>query len=127
MIGASIIIGFMVSTIWSFTGLISYKYHWPLEYIAPWWIVALWISFGATMNHSLEWLHKNKFVGVLCGAIGGPLSYAAAERIGAVEIIQPWLTYSLLSISWFLAVLILLNTDKIISQYNKGWMIDVGH
>lgn len=124
---ASAIVGFIISSVWAFSGLISFKYHWPVEFLSPWWIIALWISFGATLNHSLEWLHQNKIIGACCGAIGGPMSYAAAARIGAVEIQSPWLTYGLMSVVWFLAVLLLVNTERLLPRHNKGWFVDVGH
>lgn len=53
---------------------------------APYWIVAMWILFATTLNLGMRWLRKNYLVASLFGAIGGPLSFAAGEKAGAVAI-----------------------------------------
>ncbi len=54
--------------------------------LAPYWIVAMWILFATTLNLGMRWLRKNYLVASLFGAIGGPLSFAAGEKAGAVVI-----------------------------------------
>ena len=122
-----IAIGLVISTMWTFSGLISYKNHWPLSSVSPWWIIALWVSFGATLNHSLQWMQQHKTLGVACTMVGGPVSYAAAARFGAVEIYQPNVTYVLIAIAWGLAMLVLLNLDHFKGRQKKGWLVNVRH
>lgn len=53
--------------------------------LAPMWIAALWLAFAFTLNHSLAFLRERAKLAALLGLAGAPLSYLAAERLGAVE------------------------------------------
>lgn len=71
------------------------------------WMIALWINLAATLNVSLKWIHGNFILAALLGGIGGPLTYYAGSRLGALEINGLW---SLLAISveWLIAMPVLL-------------------
>lgn len=58
--------------------------------LAPAWILAMWALFGTTLNLSLRWLRGRAAVTVLFGAVGGPMSFWAGQRLGAVQIRGPW-------------------------------------
>ncbi len=71
----------------------------------PPWIVALWALFAMLLLHSLRWLHGRPLIAGVCGAVGSPMSYAAAERLGAVEVHPDFLRGSLvLGATWSVAV-----------------------
>ncbi|PXF64088.1 DUF2878 domain-containing protein [Kangiella spongicola] len=124
VIVASIVAGFVLASIWSSSDLILYKNHWPSAGIAPWWILALWVALGASFNHSLEWVQSSPYLAGLLFAIGGPLSYLGAERIGAVEINTPILTLSLMAVGWFLTGFLLTFVAKRFHQFQKWWVAD---
>ncbi|HYJ98493.1 MAG TPA: DUF2878 domain-containing protein, partial [Burkholderiaceae bacterium] len=63
-------------------GWISYAAPGPLPMLAPVWILALWALFAIALREPLRWLHRRLPLAALLGAIGGPLSYAGAERLG---------------------------------------------
>jgi len=73
-------LGFAIDSLWAHTWIIEYAASFPAATIAPLWIVALWINFALSLNHSLAWLLQRPLLAVLFGAIGGPLSYFIAER-----------------------------------------------
>jgi hypothetical protein len=50
------------------------------------WIIALWITLGLTLNHSMAWMRRYIWASVALGAIGSPLSYFAGSRLGAAEL-----------------------------------------
>lgn len=52
--------------------------------VIPWWLLALWAAFAATLRHSLRYFQSRWLLAVLGGAVFGPVSYAAGERFGAV-------------------------------------------
>ncbi|MEM9402176.1 MAG: DUF2878 domain-containing protein [Pseudomonadota bacterium] len=54
--------------------------------LAPYWIIAMWVLFATTLNVGMQWLQRNILIAGLAGAIGGPLSFLAGEKIGAVAI-----------------------------------------
>jgi hypothetical protein len=70
-------------------GLISYRDGTLLPNTAPLWIVGLWALFATTLRSSLRWLTRNLAAAAGLGAVGGPLAYAAAGRLGALDLLRP--------------------------------------
>jgi len=54
--------------------------------LSPAWMVALWVNFACTLHASLRWLLGRPLLAALLGAVGGPLSYAAGARLGALSL-----------------------------------------
>jgi hypothetical protein len=71
-------------------------------------MVMFWVNFVTTFDYSLSWLQPYKWWGAILGSIGGPWSYYAGFKLGALHLGDPMI-YSLLSISlaWFLSMPIL--------------------
>ncbi|MCZ8130577.1 MAG: DUF2878 domain-containing protein [Steroidobacteraceae bacterium] len=67
------------------TGIVSYAGAGLAPGLVPAWMVALWAMFATTMNLSLGWLKGRPWVAAAIGAVGGPLSYFAGVRLGAIE------------------------------------------
>lgn len=78
---------------------VDYQYHGWSERIVPVWILALWVAFATTLNVSLAWMQNRYYIALIFGAIGGPLAYLGAERLGAVSLNVPS-AYVALSIGW---------------------------
>ena len=117
--------GFVLATAWSASGLIIYDNHWPINQLAPWWIVALWLAFGAAFNHSLAWVQKSPYLAGALAAVGGPVSYLAAERVGAVIIHNPWLTLSAMAVGWFVIAFLLTLLVQRYGQSGQSWFANV--
>ena len=78
--------------------------------LAPPWITALWVLFGTLPHHSLGWLKGRPGLAVIFGAIGGPLSYLAGTRFGAVGLGDtPLLSWCALAIEYALLTPLLLH------------------
>jgi hypothetical protein len=73
---------------------------------APLWILALWVAFALTLNHSLRWLRGRMLCAALLGLLGGPLAYLAAARIaGALTFVAPaWHALTALALGWAAAL-----------------------
>lgn len=85
--------------------LISYESHgWmnnpQMNFIVPVWILALWAEFVTILNVSLRWMRDRWLIAVLFGAIGGPLAYMGAAKLGAVTLNMIPASYIALSIGW---------------------------
>ena len=80
--------------------LISYESHGWMTNIVPVWILALWAEFVTILNVSLRWMRGRWLVAVLFGAIGGPLAYMGAAKLGAVTLNMMPASYIALSIGW---------------------------
>jgi len=84
------VIGFTVDSTLVRAGLLGYAAAEPSALFAPIWIVALWMSFALTLNHSLAYLQSHLPAASLLGGIGAPLAYwAAAHTWSAVIFLAP--------------------------------------
>ena len=83
-------------------GWLTYPSGMFAPWIAPSWIIAMWVAFATTLNVSLRWLHGRYGLAMLFGAVGGPLAYYAGERLGGVQFSDPLLALSLLAAGWAL-------------------------
>ncbi|MBS0556406.1 MAG: DUF2878 domain-containing protein [Proteobacteria bacterium] len=94
--------GFVVDSACVRSGLFVYATPVPAAGFAPVWIVALWMSFALTLNHSLAYLRRNLPLAAVLGAIGAPLAYLAAARgWGALAIsTRPAVALGALAIAW---------------------------
>lgn len=72
---------------------------------APAWIIALWALLAMTLRHCLGWLGRRPGLALFFGAVGGPLSYAAGARMGALKFGEPlgW-ACALMGVGWGLAM-----------------------
>ena len=86
------------------TGWVSYPNGDWLPGFAPYWMIALWVLFGTTLNLSMAWLRDRPWVALLFGAIGGPMSYLAGQGLGAMTLLQPVAAMMALAIGWGLAL-----------------------
>jgi Protein of unknown function (DUF2878) len=71
-------LGFALDSLLAQTGLIHYVASWPIPGLAPIWIVALWLAFSLTLNHSLAFLQSRLLLASVLGALGAPLAYGVA-------------------------------------------------
>jgi hypothetical protein len=95
------LIGSTVDSLLSSAG--AYSFFAPLieGWLCPLWITSLWMNFATTFNASLSWLAGRYVLGGVFGAVGGPLSYYAGARLGAVELHpNPLLSMVILAIAW---------------------------
>lgn len=76
-----LILGFAIDTAFAASGWIQYALPWSAEGFAPLWIMALWLAFSFTLNHSMSFLRENYRLAAVFGFIGGPLVYWCADRV----------------------------------------------
>lgn len=100
LIATALVIGFIWDSSMAQLGWIAYAEPGPLPGIAPVWILALWALFAMLLREPLRWLHKRLPLAALLGALGGPLSYAAAERLGACRLVEPTVAGIALACGW---------------------------
>lgn len=88
--------------------LITYMHHgWSAD-LVPVWILALWLTFSTILNVSLRWMHGRYLIAVIFGAIGGPLAYIGAAKLGAV-VLHGNNSYIALSLGWTIITPLLLS------------------
>ncbi len=100
--------GFLMDGALAATGWLGYAS--PLVSLpAPIWILALWMAFAMTWNHSMLFLRGRPWLAALLGAVGGPLAYLGAARgfEAVIFAIPAWRAICLLSIGWAMALALL--------------------
>lgn len=82
------------------TGWLTYPNGMIWAGTAPYWIIAMWLSFATTLNVSLRWLRGRAWAALTFGAIGGPLSYLAGARLGGLEFVKQGAALAALAVGW---------------------------
>ena len=67
-------------------GWLDFPEHARLGWLTALWMVGLWVGFAATLRHSFRLVLGRPLVAALLGASGGPFSYFAGERLGALSL-----------------------------------------
>lgn len=97
LIAVITVVGVIIDSTLQWYSIFIFKEH---EYI-PLWLVVLWISFAATICHSLQFLKSSITLQFLVGALIAPLSYVAGYQLEAVEFGLPKvITYAYLGLIW---------------------------
>jgi hypothetical protein len=100
LVALAVSIGLLWDSAMAQSGWISYAQPGPLPSFAPAWILALWALFAVLLREPMRWLHARLSWAALLGAIGGPLSYTAAARLGAIGLQKPARALVALAIGW---------------------------
>jgi hypothetical protein len=116
MLGLSI--GLLLDTLWSLSGVMFYQAH-SFAPLAPVWILCLWVNFMLTINHSLLWLNDKIWLASLLAAAGGPLSYFAGLKFGAVTWGETSHVITVIAVSWALMMLIVLKASQFWRQQEQ--------
>lgn len=72
----------------------------------PVWLLSIWAAFALTLRHSMTFLLGRPLIGLLLGAVGGPLAYLGAARgWGAIDFAEPrWMPIVALVFGWSIAI-----------------------
>lgn len=81
-------------------GWVSYPSGQVLAGAAPYWIVAMWMSFATTLNVSLRWLRNRPLLAAACGVIGGPLAYYTGDKLGGIVLTDFTAAMIMLGLGW---------------------------
>jgi hypothetical protein len=93
-------IGFVWESLLVYSGIVQYGASAAFAAVAPYWIVALWVLFATTLNVGMRWLRKNLLIAVIFGAIGGPMSFLAGEKAGAVSFSDTSTALAVIGLGW---------------------------
>lgn len=114
----AMLIGAMVDQAFIYFDIVQYQSHgWSTSWV-PVWILGLWMAFASTLNVSLRWLRENSILQLAFGALGGPLAYYAAQKLGAVIISPDMMSYLVLAVFWGLVTVILFTLATRLDGYH---------
>ncbi|NKN32321.1 DUF2878 domain-containing protein [Marichromatium bheemlicum] len=81
-------------------GFLVYPSGMLLPWLAPVWIIAIWVAFATTLNVSLAWLQGRWYLAFTIGALGAPLAYYAGAKLGGVHFPDPVVALAVLGGGW---------------------------
>jgi hypothetical protein len=81
-------------------GWVTYKAGLFSAYIAPYWIITMWMLLAMTLNVSMRWLRGKPKLAALFGFYGGPASYIAGQALGGIILINEFAALAALAIGW---------------------------
>jgi hypothetical protein len=108
LVASAVALGLVADSLLLATGWIAYPNGGWVPGLAPYWIVGLWALFATTLNVSMGWLSGRMLLAALFGAIGGPLSYLAGARLGAMTFVDTTAAVIALAVCWAMMMPILM-------------------
>lgn len=115
-------IGFLMDSLLAQSGFLRFASPLPSADWAPYWIMALWLGFTMTLNHSLSIVYRNPMYSFLFGFLGGPIAYSIASyRFDAMQI-QTDILSGLLAIAvvWGVGFSIIRSIDIWLRQHRSA-------
>lgn len=95
------LIGGAIDSLQSYFGLLHFRSGYLVSFIAPPWIIVMWMQFATLLRFCLTYLYGRYLVGAALGAVGGPLSFWTGGRLGAVDFGEPaWRSLVVLALVW---------------------------
>jgi len=104
----ALLAGLIFDSLLVLSGWLRYAGESPLAGLAPYWILAMWALFATTLNVSMSWLKNRPGLALILGAVFGPLSYIAGQRLGALEFVDIRAGSIALAFIWALAMPLLM-------------------
>jgi len=103
----AVVLGLVFDSLLVSSGWVRYPSGMLVPGVAPYWILAMWALFSTTLNLSMGWLKNSLVLASVMGAIFGPLSYVAGQRLGAIVLVDFVSSMVMLAIIWALVMPIL--------------------
>lgn len=94
------IIGAGFDSILVASGWVTYKAGLFSDYLAPYWIITMWMLFATTLNVSMRWLRGKPWLAAIFGLVGGPTTYLAGEKLGGIVLSNEFAALGALAIGW---------------------------
>ena len=113
------VIGIFFDSFLVAAGWVSYPSGQFHEMLAPYWIVTLWMMFGTTLNLSLGWLKGRNILAMILGALAGPLTYLAGQKLGGMQFVDPVPAMIALGVGWAIAMPVLMRLAETLDGISK--------
>lgn len=102
------LIGASFDSLLTAAGWVTYKSGQFSDYLAPYWIITMWMLFATTLNVSMRWLRGKPKLAALFGFYGGPAAYLAGQALGGIVLVNQFAALSALAIGWALMMPLLM-------------------
>jgi len=82
------------------SGWVTYKAGLFSDFMAPYWIITMWMLFATTLNVSMRWLRGRPGLAAFFGLLGGPTTYLAGAKLGGIVLSNQFAALVALAIGW---------------------------
>ncbi len=89
-------------------GWVQYSSGLFSDYVAPYWIITMWMLFATTLNISLRWMRPRPILAAVFGLVGGPLTYITGQKLGGITLVNETAALAALGIGWAVIMPLLL-------------------
>lgn len=89
-------------------GWVTYKAGLFSDYLAPYWIITMWMLFATTLNVSMRWMRGKPKLAAFFGFYGGPAAYIAGQALGGIVLTNQFAALAALAIGWAVMMPILM-------------------
>ena len=93
-------------------GWVQYSSGLFSDYVAPYWIITMWMLFATTLNVSLRWMRPRPILAAVFGLVGGPLAYITGQKLGGITLVNETAALAALGIGWAILMPLLLWLSK---------------
>ncbi|MDJ0940948.1 MAG: DUF2878 domain-containing protein [Woeseiaceae bacterium] len=100
LLGMAALFGIVWESLLVQAGVVSYSTGILAPGMAPYWIVAMWVLFATTLNVGMRWLRRSPVIAAIAGGLGGPMSFLAGEKAGAVNFAEPVAALIIIGAGW---------------------------
>lgn len=114
------LIGAVFDSLLVVTGWVTYPSGMFTDVTAPYWIIAMWMLFGTTLNVSMRWLKRRWIVSGALGLVAGPLSYIAGQKLGGIVFVEQTSGLIALGIGWALIMPVLMRLSDHFDGYEPA-------
>ncbi len=94
------VVGIFFDSLLVAAGWVTYPSGLFSDLLEPFWIVTMWMLFGTTLNLSMGWMKGRPVLAAVLGAVGGPSSYYAGQKLGGIEFLEFVPAMIALAIGW---------------------------
>lgn len=103
LLGSGLLVGTLFELALIASGLIEYQLQLSV-WAPPLWILALWVGFAQSFNHSLAWLSQRLPLAALAGGIASVMSLYGGISLGAASTENLPLLLAVYALSWSVLV-----------------------
>lgn len=105
-VAAATVFGIVVDSAMVASGTFRISAGWqPAPWLCAPWLAAMWLNLAVSIDTCMGWMKGRPLLASAFGAVGGPLSYWAGERLGVVAFDIPTpAALGVLAAAWALAM-----------------------
>jgi len=105
-VAAATAFGVVVDSAMLAVGVFDIAAGWhPVAWLCAPWLAAMWTNLAVSIDTCMGWMKGRPLLASAFGAIGGPLSYWAGERLGVISFPMPTAgALAALAVAWAVAM-----------------------